>query len=165
MIYTCPASLRRALSLFALVFLCAACTPAPVKEVAAPPPVQPVEEPKPVVPAPEPLDPAQLEMASGIESYENGIYKVASKQLQNALVLGLKAPADQARTHKYLAFMSCVAKRITSCRDEFRKALAADPSFDLTPAESGHPTWGPIFRKLKVVDKPAAKPVKKPSTK
>ena len=35
------------------------------------------------------------------------------------------------------------------CREEFRKALAIDPSMDLAPAEAGHPAWGPTFRSLK----------------
>jgi hypothetical protein len=30
---------------------------------------------------------------------------------------------------------------------------AVDPAFSLTAAEAGHPSWGPVFRKLK-----AAKP-------
>ena len=35
------------------------------------------------------------------------------------------------------------------CRDEFRKALGADPALELEPAEAGHPVWGPIFRAVK----------------
>jgi hypothetical protein len=57
--------------------------------------------------------------------------------------------ADRATTHKHLAFIHCTAGRERACRDEFRKALAADPALDLAPAEAGHPVWGPIFRSLK----------------
>ena len=166
MTYVHSVSFRRTLVLITLILSCVACAPKVVKEVEpAPPPVQAVEEPKPAVSKPEPLDKAQLELASGIESYENGSYKSAAKQLQNALALGLKMQAEQASAHKYLAFMHCVGNRITACRDEFRKAIAADPSFDLTPAESGHPTWGPVFRKLKATGKPAVKPAAKPAQK
>jgi len=147
----------------ALILSCVACAPKTVKEAEAPPPPALVEERKPLVVEPEPLDKAQLELASGIESYENGSYKPAAKQLQNALTLGLKAPTEQARAHKYLAFMLCVGNRITACRDEFRKAIAADPGFDLSPAESGHPVWGPVFRKLKTAGEPVVKPAKKTS--
>ena len=158
--YTVP--FRRPLILAALILSCVACAPQPVKQAEPPPPAPVAEEPKPVVAEPVPLDKAQQTLASGIESYENGSYKAAAKQLQNALTLGLNVPAEQARAHKYLAFMHCVAGRTSACRTEFSKALAADPSFDLTPAESGHPTWGPVFRKLKTAaDKPAAKPTKK----
>ena len=107
--------------------------------------------------APASLDKAQQELASGIASYENGDYKLAARQLQSALALGLESGVDQARAHKYLAFMHCVGGRERLCREEFRKAIDADPSFDLTLAESGHPTWGPVFRKLKAAGKPVAK--------
>ncbi len=98
---------------------------------------------------------AQQELASGVASYEDGAYKQATRQLQNALALGLDSAAEQATAHKYLAFMYCVGKRQSQCRDEFGKALAADSSFDLTPAEIGHPIWGPVFRKLKAAQKSA----------
>ena len=39
--------------------------------------------------------------------------------------------------------------RTSACRAEFRKAFEADPAFDLTPAEAGHPMWGPVFRSVK----------------
>lgn len=164
---TCSSLFRR-LMILALVASCAACAPKVVKEE-TPPPVAAAET-APVAPEPEPLDKAQQELAAGVESYENGSYKPAAKQLQNALGLGLKVQAEQARAHKYLAFMHCVAGRTTACRDEFRKALAADPSFDLTPAESGHPVWGPVFRKVKTAAaKPApvkaSKPASKPAAK
>ena len=162
----CSVPFRRLLILAALIVSCVACAPKPVKEAEPPPPTPVVEEPKPVVVEPPPLDKAQQELVNGIESYENGSYKTAAKQLQNALTSGLKAPAEQARAHKYLAFMHCVAGRTTACRNEFRKALAADPGFDLTPAESGHPTWGPVFKKVKVEGsaKPADKKAPKSSS-
>jgi Tfp pilus assembly protein PilF len=151
-----PSPLCRALRLLALTLLCGAC--ASPGDQATTPPAQPTETretPKPVAPAP--LDKAQQELASGIASYENGSYKLATRQLQTALALGLEAYGDQARAHKYLAFMHCVGGRERLCREEFRKALATDPAFDLTPAEAGHPTWGPVFRKLKAAGKAAKK--------
>lgn len=104
-------------------------------------------------PAPQALSKAQQELAAGVASYEDGAYKQAARQLQNALSLGLESGAEQARGHKYLAFMHCVSKRQKQCREEFGMAMAADPAFDLTPAEAGHPTWGPEFRKLKAARK------------
>ncbi len=89
------------------------------------------------------------ELARGIKSYEDGAYKNAAKELQSALDLGLRAKEDQAKAHKYLAFMTCVSGREKLCRDEFRKALAADSTFDLGPAEIGHPIWGAVFRGVK----------------
>lgn len=88
-------------------------------------------------------------LARGVASYEDGDYRAAERQLQTALDMGLKAPGDQAQAHKYLAFIHCAAGRAKRCREEFRKALSAEPSFDLAPAEAGHPAWGPVFRAVK----------------
>ena len=104
-------------------------------------------------PAAKPAEPvqdlSQQELAKGIRSYEDGDYKSAALQLQAALNFGLAVPAEQAQAHKYLAFFQCVSNRVQVCRDEFRKAFAADPAFDLAPAEAGHPIWGPVFRAVK----------------
>ena len=35
------------------------------------------------------------------------------------------------------------------CRDEFRKAFEIYPDFALTPAEDGHPIWGPVYRSVR----------------
>lgn len=150
-----PSAVLRVSSLLALVFLCSACVSNSAREPAAPPVSESSEPPR--VAAPAPLDKAQQELASGIASYENGSYKIAARQLQTALALGLESRGDKSRAHKYQAFMYCVGGRERLCRDEFRKALDADPAFDLTPAEAGHPTWGPVFRKLKAAAKPVAK--------
>jgi len=91
----------------------------------------------------------EQELEKGIKSYEDGEYKVGSKRLQAALDVGLDAKRDQARAHKYLAFIVCVSGREKSCRDEFQKALDADPKFELEPAEAGHPIWGPALRSVK----------------
>ena len=139
----CFQGAARALAIMVVLLSGVACAPQPPVETSTAIVAEPVRQ-VPVAP-----DKAQKELASGIASYENGSYKQASKQLNKALSLGLKVPADKACAHKYLAFINCVGGRQGVCRDEFRKALAADPSFDLTPAEAGHPFWGPVFRKLK----------------
>ena len=144
-------------SVVVLACFCVACAtdpvsekpPAPAPTPAAPPPVR--EKPPPTPPAPPPPPPvtAQSELAAGIKSYEEGDYKAAEKQLQSALDMGLSIPLDEARAHKYLAFMVCVNGREKICRDEFRKALEADPSFALAPAEAGHPVWSQVVRSVK----------------
>ena len=108
-------------------------------------------EPPPPPPAPPPPPPptAQSELDLGIKSYEDGDYKAAEKHLQSALDMGLANRADQARAHKYLAFMVCVNGREKVCRDEFRKALEAEPAFALAPAEAGHPVWSQVVRSVK----------------
>jgi Tfp pilus assembly protein PilF len=153
---------RRASLLAALLALaCASCTTPPVnepatpaKDVNAPASRQEAQRPKePAAPssAPTPRVPSKgaLDLDKGIRSYEDGEYKTSAKQLQAALDLGLDAPRDQAKAHKYLAFIACVSGRKKTCRDEFGKALDADPKFDLEPAEVGHPIWGPAWRSVK----------------
>ncbi|WP_265946311.1 TssQ family T6SS-associated lipoprotein [Dechloromonas sp. A34] len=152
-----PLRRRNLVSLIAAMLL-SACATTKDKEPDAPPAAKESREaPKAAAPAPAQPDKAQQELSGGIDSYENGAYKTAARQLQSALALGLEGRANRAKAHKYLAFMHCVGKRERQCRDEFRKALDSDPAFDLSPAEAGHPTWGPVFRKLKVATKPAKK--------
>jgi Tfp pilus assembly protein PilF len=85
---------------------------------------------------------------AGLKQYDDGDYLPAAKSLQTALDQGLST-RDQVTAHKYLAFIHCSENRTARCREEFRKALALDPSMDLTAAEVGHPIWGPIFQNVK----------------
>jgi Tfp pilus assembly protein PilF len=90
----------------------------------------------------------EADLNAGLSSYENGSYNQSMKQLQSALDQGLTR-SGQLQAHKHLAFIHCASGRQGPCRNEFRKALAIDPAFDLTPAEAGHPLWGPVFAKEK----------------
>jgi Tfp pilus assembly protein PilF len=95
------------------------------------------------------LPTAEARLKSGIQLYEQGNYAQAQRTLQGSLNEGLASRTDQARAYKYLAFIYCVTDRIAQCRQEFSNAIAADPKFTLTPAEAGHPTWGPVFRSVR----------------
>ena len=149
----------------ALALACAACATPNAEEPAAPaspPPKKSAAAPS-AAPPPEsrpaaPREPtvvareksrAEQDFERGVKSYEDGDYKSASRHLQSALSLGLPAFPDQAAAHKYLAFIACASGRQRPCRDEFRKAFEADGTFNLTPAEAGHPVWGPVFRSVK----------------
>ncbi|MGE5640746.1 MAG: TssQ family T6SS-associated lipoprotein [Clostridia bacterium] len=90
----------------------------------------------------------QASLDAGVKQYEDGDYADSAKSLNAALEQGL-SDRQQVRARKYLAFISCASNRIAACREEFRKALAIDPSFELAAAESGHPIWGPVFRQVK----------------
>lgn len=87
-------------------------------------------------------------LAEGVRQYDDGQHLAAAKTLQAALDLGLN-DGESADAHKHLAFIHCSSGRAGPCRDEFGKALAADPNFSLAPAEASHPVWGPIFRGVK----------------
>jgi len=94
------------------------------------------------------LPTAEARLKSGIAFYEEGNYAQAQRSLQGSLNEGLASRTDQARAYKYLAFIYCVTERIAQCRQEFSNAIAADPKFSLSPAEAGHPTWGPVYRSV-----------------
>lgn len=100
---------------------------------------------------------AEQELSEGIKSYDNGNYQTASKTIQNALNTGLIFNSDQVTAHKYLAFINCISEREKQCREEFKKALALDPGFELSATEAGHPSWGPVYRSLKNKQIPAKK--------
>jgi len=151
-----PLQVRRLLSGLVIALLCSACAQFGKEEA----PKTAPQESSAATNTPASggsIDKAEQELSSGIASYENGAYKIAARQLQSALALGLADPVSRARAHKYLAFMHCVGGRQRQCREEFTKAFEADPAFDLTAAEAGHPTWGPVFRKVKAARKPASK--------
>lgn len=87
--------------------------------------------------------------SSGITFYEEGEYDLAEKNLKMATALGLADPKDNRDAHKYLAFIYCVSDRQSLCRNEFIKVFEIDPGFTLSPAESGHPMWQPVYDKVK----------------
>jgi Tfp pilus assembly protein PilF len=87
---------------------------------------------------------AQVTLVKGLRHYDAGAYHASTEELLRAIEIGLSA-GDQAVARKHLAFIHCASNRERQCRDEFRKALAADPALELTRAEAGHPRWGPIF--------------------
>lgn len=96
---------------------------------------------------------AQLKASSSpfklaMQQYEAGDYDESAKNFQGALRAGL-SEKERVSAHKHLAFMHCAASRERQCRDEFRRALAVDPTLELDVAEAGHPVWGPIFRSVK----------------
>ncbi|MFZ3323585.1 MAG: TssQ family T6SS-associated lipoprotein [Usitatibacter sp.] len=106
---------------------------------------------------------AQNDLAAGVKLYDAGDYDGAVKSLTSSLDHGLLSKQDQSRARKYLAFSHCVSGREAQCRAEFRKAFEIYPDFALTPAEDGHPIWGPVYRDVRtqlIAEREAA--VKKP---
>ena len=88
------------------------------------------------------------QLQAGIRQYEDGKYAAATSSLQDALAAGL-SDSDQVTANKYLAFVSCTQGRDRQCRAYFRRALELNPSFELEPAEAGHPMGGPVFKNVK----------------
>ena len=87
--------------------------------------------------------------SAGIAQYEEGEYELAENNLNSALALGLADPADKITAHKYLAFLYCVSGLEALCQMEFSKVFELDPQFTLSPAETGHPIWQPVYDKAR----------------
>ena len=92
--------------------------------------------------------PGASALKDGLRQYDEGAYVESARNLNGAITQGL-TDAERATAHKHLAFIQCASNRERPCREEFRRALAADPAMELTPAEVGHPIWGPVFKSVK----------------
>lgn len=88
-------------------------------------------------------------LSKGVENYEDGNYIASVEALNNVLQTKLADKNDKVSAYKYIAFIDCVSGREKMCYEAFRKALLLNPNFELTPAEAGHPVWGPVFRSAK----------------
>ena len=97
-------------------------------------------------PAPENLTEAERKFAEGLSQYNDGNYAAAIRALRDPS-LKRAWPELQTRSLKYLAFSYCVTKSVAQCRATFGEILKLDPEFELSDAEVGHPSWGPVFKK------------------
>jgi len=111
-------------------------------------PAVPAKPPAPTVTLAELMQrPAERALVEGIRHYDEAQYAQAEVQLRKALAAGLADPRDRASAHKLLAFITCTSERLADCAAEFTAARLADPQFQLSRSESGHPVWGPVFRR------------------
>ncbi len=92
--------------------------------------------------------PAERSLMMGLRAYDEGQYSESERYLDEALKAGPMTGRDQAAAHKHLAFIYCTTDRISPCEAAFRAARRADPAFVLSRSESGHPLWGPVYRKV-----------------
>jgi Tfp pilus assembly protein PilF len=103
----------------------------------------------------------QQKMAEGIKEYDAGNYAQAMAMLQAALDKGLQNKTDEIRTHKYLAFATCLKGTVKQCRAEFHAIFTLDNKFQLSPSEIGHPAWKKIYKdELAMAGHAVAQPVK-----
>jgi Tfp pilus assembly protein PilF len=92
--------------------------------------------------------PAERALLTGLRAYDDGQYAESERALQEALKAGLASAKDRATAHKHLAFIYCTSQRAPACEAAFREARSADPLFALSKAETGHPQWGPVYKKV-----------------
>jgi Tfp pilus assembly protein PilF len=91
--------------------------------------------------------PAEKALLAGMRAYDDAQYREAERQFTLALQTGLGSPKDRAAAHKHLAFIYCTSNRNSECEAAFRAARQADPAFALGKSESGHPQWGPVYKR------------------
>jgi tetratricopeptide (TPR) repeat protein len=113
----------------------------------------PTPPPK-AAPAPEPTVPPRTEramanLAEGLKRYDAGNFDEAKTSFLLAADSGVLSTAQQLDARKHMAFIYALQNRESSAREEFEKAFALDAKFELTPAEAGHPKWGPVYRQVK----------------
>lgn len=127
---------------------------------ATPPPVQTGPTPEEIAKQ-QRLERANTTLADAAKQYDSGSYDDAMKNFLLALDTGALAPTQQLTARKQMAFIHCVSNREVNCKEEFEKAFQLDPKFDLSPAEAGHPIWGPVFRNVKneIEAKRSGKPI------
>ncbi len=92
--------------------------------------------------------PAERALFNGLRAYDEGQYAEAERELQASLKAGLVSAKDRANAHKHLAFVYCTSQRAPACEAAFREARNADSAFNLSRAETGHPQWGPVYKKV-----------------
>ncbi|WP_295762134.1 TssQ family T6SS-associated lipoprotein [Undibacterium sp.] len=88
-------------------------------------------------------------LKDGVLLYNNGDYNGAIKLLGSPAIVASKNKAIKLDALKYSAFSYCVTAKAQLCRQQFDRAFKLDPSFKLSPAEIGHPIWGPEFSRSK----------------
>ncbi len=114
----------------------------------------PATPPPKSTPAPEATAPPRTEralanLADGLKRYDAGNYEEAKTSFLLAADSGVLTTGQQLDARKHMAFIYALQNRESSAREEFEKAFALDAKFELTPAEAGHPKWGPIYRQVK----------------
>mgnify|MGYP003481567565 CR=1 FL=1 len=92
--------------------------------------------------------PAERALLAGLRAYDDALYADAERELTKALAIGLVSAKDRAAAHKHLAFIYCTSERTKPCEGAFRAARAADLEFALSRAEAGHPSWGPVYKRI-----------------
>lgn len=92
---------------------------------------------------------ALANLSEGLKRYEAGNFDEAKTSFLLAVDSGILSTAQQLDARKHMAFIYALQNRDSSAREEFEKAFAIDAKFELTPAEAGHPRWGPIYRQVK----------------
>jgi len=94
-------------------------------------------------------DMVEQKLEIGVKQYEDGNYVASMNALLNVLETKSASNAQKVRANKYMAFIHCISSHEKLCKEYFRNVIEIKPDFELSPAEAGHPIWGPVFRSVK----------------
>ncbi|NJR71713.1 MAG: TssQ family T6SS-associated lipoprotein [Gammaproteobacteria bacterium] len=121
---------------------------------------------KPIIaPAPKILSAGEKLLADAMTLYEAADYIKSVKNVSRRAKKKTLSLDDQLKARKFSAFSYCLSNRTTLCRQEFEKILQQKADFDLSAAEVGHPSWGPLFVQAKTrqrASSPAVTPTPAP---
>jgi hypothetical protein len=138
-----------------MLILAYGCATTPVAPPSAPPVTAAVSPPPPQKRA------GELALAEGVDLYNQGNYAGAIKKLQESAEIWTEVTTIRVEALKHMAFSACLNKQRTPCRQYFDRLLELEPTFELTPAETGQPDWTPIFKQAKQA---ASNPARRPAT-
>lgn len=134
--------------------------PAAERPRPAPPAPPPASAPAPA-PDDRPAADATADAPTASAVYDEGLRLYRAGQYDDAIArfAAVRSPPPlRVQALKHTAFSYCVTNRLPACQRAFQDALALSPSFRLSPAERGHPVWGPVFTKALQSSRPAPRP-------
>ncbi len=88
------------------------------------------------------------------ESFMAGQYQAVITQVNDTASLNSGSVRLHTTALKYKAFSECLIEAKRSCATTFEKILTLNPNFTLVPAEQSHPSWGPVFERVKAQHQP-----------
>jgi hypothetical protein len=100
----------------------------------------------------------EQKLSIGVREYEEGNYLNSMEALKSVLDTNMADKMSKVSANKYLAFIHCISAKEELCKEYFSKLLEIDQDFELTPAEAGHPIWGPAFRSVKDAQSRSTRP-------
>jgi len=78
-------------------------------------------------------------------AYDAGEFGTVIREVATSPELDAAPDAVRVQAYKLQAFSYCMTGYTGLCRDTFRRIMALAPGFELSPAEAGHPQWGPEY--------------------
>lgn len=89
---------------------------------------------------------AEIELEQIRQDFHLGEYGKVIREVARSQQLPAASPEQYSEALKLQAFSFCIQKYTFLCQDRFSQARKLNPGFELSPAEIGHPEWGPAYQ-------------------